>query len=57
MGTRGRYRVCLYTMQNNSAMWEPLSERGTKELVGDNGVTITGQKENRLGITKKTMGR
>ena len=44
-------------MQNNSATWEPLSERGTKKLVEDNRTTITGQKENWLEITKEIMGR
>ena len=57
MGTRRRYSVSLYTMQNNSATWKPLSEWGIKGLVRTNKTTITGQWENRLGITKRTVGR
>ena len=32
MGARRRYSAGIYTMQNNSTTWEPLSLKRTKEL-------------------------
>ena len=57
MGTRRRYSGCLYTVQNNSATWEPLSVWGNKGISENNGTTIKdngktgwGSKENNGAI-------
>ena len=38
------------------ATWESLSKRGTMGISENNRSTITGQRENRLGITEENNG-